>query len=203
MELNLPIVKDIETAAGVRTGFFEELAKEDDWSFVIKLHAFIESVATHMIVHHFDEPEVRAFFARLEISNPQTGKMALLKSLGLIGKEGRQYIRALSELRNSLVHEVQNCEYSLTSMVNSLSSKELKQFSVKFAPHEAKEIDPDKGIGFRQIQGDKLASFIARAKDNPKLHIWAGALNVLIILFDMKGFSKYRQYEKAEKVFDE
>jgi len=47
---------ELEKAVGVRAGFFYRLLEEDDWSFVIKLHALFEAVCSHLLLFHFREP---------------------------------------------------------------------------------------------------------------------------------------------------
>ncbi|HSG21963.1 MAG TPA: hypothetical protein VLA64_03300, partial [Azonexus sp.] len=111
---------ELEAKIGVRPGFFAALREEDDWSFVIKLHALFEAACTHLLLFHFKEPELSEVFSRLELSNKTTGKIAFLSKLGLIGKENRRLLSTLSELRNSLVHDVRNAEFSLIDMVTKL-----------------------------------------------------------------------------------
>ena len=87
-----------EKKIGVQAGFFEKLKDEDDWSFIIKLHALFETACTHLLIFHFNEPNLVNILSRLEISNKTTGKLALLKELGLLGKNYRVFIYSLSEL---------------------------------------------------------------------------------------------------------
>src|SRR3546814_8687791 len=74
---------------GVRENFFKDLLGEDDWSFVIKLHALFEAAFTHLLLFHFKEPELTDIFARLELSNKATGKIAFLGKLELLGKDNQ------------------------------------------------------------------------------------------------------------------
>jgi hypothetical protein len=60
---------ELERAVGVREGFFHRLVDEDDWSFVIKLHALFEAACAHLLLFHFREPELADIVARLELSN--------------------------------------------------------------------------------------------------------------------------------------
>jgi hypothetical protein len=121
MQLARPIFRgfaELETSIGVSEGFFEGLQSEDDWSFVVKLHAIFEATATDLLAYHFKEEALWDLFARLELSNKTTGKLGFLKALDLMGSENRRYISSLSELRNALVHDVRNCSFNLKEMVN-------------------------------------------------------------------------------------
>ena len=131
-----PQLDELESIIGVEQGFFDRLLHEDDWSFVIKLHAVFEAVVTHLLTYHFQEESLADLFARLELSNKTTGKIAFMKAIGWMGKDNRRYISSLSEPRNALVHDVRNCSFDLKEMVSNYSEKELKVFTVTFSPFE-------------------------------------------------------------------
>jgi hypothetical protein len=204
-------ILELETKIGVRENFFKDLLAEDDWSFVIKLHALFEAACTHLLLFHFKEPELTNIFARLELSNKATGKIAFLDKLELLGKEHRRLVAALSEMRNSLVHDVRNAEFSVEGMVARFDSTALKQFALVFSPYETHirtfplSADPEAQLGYNE-KLQKAASvdeMMKRAKRSPKYHIWIGAYNVLISIVDMYGYSDYKQWVKAKTVFEE
>lgn len=205
VKLNIPIFRGIaefETSIGVGQGFFEKLQLEDDWSFIIKLHAVFEAIVTHALTYYFQEESLRDLFARLELSNKTTGKIAFLEALGWLGKGNKRYISSLSELRNSLVHDVRNCSFDLKEMVSKYSEKELKAFTVTFSPSETgKRLNLEKPPRFENVSPEEMKQLMARAKENPKLHIWVGGHNVLVSLLDMYGYSDFRHWEKANIVF--
>lgn len=200
----------LEAKIGVRENFFRDLLGEDDWSFVIKLHALFEAACTHLLLFHFKEPELTEIFARLELSNKTTGKIAFLGKLELLGKENRRLVVALSEMRNSLVHDVRNAEFSLEKMVVDLDSAALKQFATAFSPYETHirqfplSADPKGKIGYDEARQRtaSLDQMMKRAKKSPKYHIWLGAYNVLVSIVDMYGYSDYKQWVKAKAVFE-
>jgi hypothetical protein len=197
-----PRLDELESNIGVEQGFFDQLLHEDDWSFVIKLHAVFEAVVTHLLTYHFQEESLADLFARLELSNKTTGKIAFMKAIGWMGKDNRRYISSLSELRNALVHDVRNCSFDLKEMVSKYSEKELKAFTVTFSPSETrKKLNPEKPSRFMEISPEELKRLMARAKENPKLHIWIGAYNNLVSLLDAYSYSDFRQWEKAKVVF--
>lgn len=162
------------------------MLREDDWSFVIKLHALFEAACTHLLLFHFKEPELTEIFARLELSNKTTGKVAFLAKLELLNKENRRLVSTLSELRNSLVHDVRNAEFSLATTVAGLAPSELKQFAIAFSPYESHirkfPYDPKMNLGYDQDlqKAASVEAIIERAKADPKYHIWIGAYAVLI-----------------------
>lgn len=195
---------ELETSIGVGQGFFAGLQREDDWSFVIKLHAVFEATATHLLTHHFREEALRDLFARLELSNKTTGKLAFLKALELLGSENRRYVSSLSELRNALVHDVRNCSFNLKEMVDGYDDKELKAFAISFNPYETrKRFDLENPPRFEVVSAEKLKELMNRAREDPKLYIWVGGHNVLVSLLDMYSYSDYRSWEKARVVFND
>lgn len=201
---NFSDLAELETNIGVEQGFFERLLDEDDLSFIIKLHAVFEAVVTDLLTYHFQEESLRDLFARLELSNKTTGKIAFMKAISWMGKDKRRYISSLSELRNSLVHDVRNCSFNLKEMVSKYSEKELKAFTVTFSPFETgKRLDDEKPPRYVDISSEKLKQLMERAKGDPKFHIWAGAYSLLISLLDGYSFSDFRQWEKAKIVFSE
>ncbi len=204
-------VLELEAKIGVRENFFKDLLGEDDWSFMIKLHALFEAACTHLLLFHFKEPELRDIFARLELSNKTSGKIAILGKLELLGKNNRRLVAALSELRNSLVHDVRNAEFLLEKMVAEFDSAALKQFALAFSPYETHirtfplTADPMGKIGYGE-EFQKAASvneMMKRAKASPKYHIWLGAYNVIVSIVDMYDYSNYKQWVKAKAIFEE
>ncbi len=181
--------------------FFKRLLQEDDWSFIIKLHALIEAACTDILLHHFDEPSLRNIITRLELSNKTFGKLAFIKELELLGETSRRYISALSEWRNSFVHNVQNCNASLDNIVAAMEKNEIKKFALDFSPLESTLKKFAKGPSDllasstrKEIETNNL---IDRAKRNPKFHIWIGGYNLLTSLVDMYDYSDYLKYDKA------
>lgn len=134
------------------------LLKEDDWSFVIKSHAYIEAVVTQSIICHINEKGLKRVVERLPLSDDQYGKLTIAKDLGLFSKEKRAFIRKLSKLRNDLAHKVENinfdfCEY--TSEFDSQARKNWKNTIVWF--------------GDEQYQNWRRISL-----ENPKVAVWMG-----------------------------
>lgn len=202
-------VLELESKIGVAKNFFRNLTSADDWSFVIKLHALFEAACSHLLLFHFKEPDLYEIFSRLELSNKTTGKIAFLEKIGLLGKENRRFISTLSELRNSLVHDVRNAEFSLSALLCTLNASEVKNLAVSFSPFETTirqfPYEPEMKLGFdERLRGQaEIDAVIERFKTDPKYHIWIGAYSVLISIVDMYGYSDYKQWVKAREHFGE
>ena len=155
----------LQEKIGLRSGFFSALYDEDDWSFVIKLHALLEAACTHLLMFHFREPELNDVISRLELSGRTVGKTVFLGKLGLLGKEYRRFVAALSELRNDLVHDIRNSEFSLREFVQSLDPIAIRNFAVSrgLAPVLALQI----AGGRPAIPGELQRLMHRMATDNP------------------------------------
>jgi hypothetical protein len=190
-------ILELERRIGVPENFFRNLNDADDWTFIIKLHALFEAACTHLLLHHLKEPELASIISRLELSNKVTGKVAFLTKLKLISKDNRRFIATLSDLRNSLVHDVRNHEFSLPSMLTELTHDAVKNMAVAFSPYETliREHPFDEGLQLG-YQGDiskqaELSAVIERFKWDPRYHIWIGAHHVLIEIIDNYDYSDY------------
>ncbi len=128
------LVPLLEQKLGLQSGFFESLDGEDenDWSFIIKVHALIEAAVSHLLTEHLQRPELDDLFSRLDMSNKATGKAAFVKALSLLEEPERRFLSSLSELRNRLVHDVRNVNFDLASHVEDMSQKEQDTFLKNF-----------------------------------------------------------------------
>src|SRR5262245_395525 len=79
----------------------ELLLEENDWAFIVKAHALLETAVTTLLVTHLDKPELEDFIAEeLEMSQ----RIKMLSALNLCSEEQREMMRRLGRLRNKRVH---------------------------------------------------------------------------------------------------
>jgi len=201
-------IVDLQNKIGLKEDFFKNLLNEDDWSFVIKLHALIEAIVTSLLVFHFNEKKLTQIFSRLELSNKTTGKLAFLKETGLLGDDNIKYINSLSELRNKLVHNIENCNIELINFVERLDKNQLKKFATYMRPSESVvrvivEMGHDENLDKDLIRQSEIKSLIDFAKKEPKTHIWLGAYSLLVSISNTFYYSDYLQSIKAKELFDD
>lgn len=164
-------VRDIETRIGVRPGFFDDLKIEDDWSFIIKAHALIEAACAELLTEYVGSRELLDPFSRLELSNKKSGKIAFLKSLGLLDEDERRFVSALSELRNILVHNVSNTAFDLVAYIASLDKKQCRSFA--------------KSFGYAFLSEEAHPGFpddIDKVLNHPKDTLWRGLKFMLAVI---------------------
>jgi len=194
----------IQKKVGVNADFFEKLREEDDWSFIIKLHALLESVCTSLLIFHLNEPEIKKFVSRLELSNTNTGKVALLKQLHLLGEYERRFVRELSTLRNSIVHDVKNSKFELKEFYADLNCTDLKRHAISFSPFEFFIVELEKkDKDFKIKNAPTVKDMIQRMLSDPKEYIWYGAHAVLIHISEMFHYSDYLQWKKAKRLLQD
>ena len=103
----------IENSMSLPPGFFCSLCKEDDWSFIIKMHAFLEAQLSTVIADHLNKEELSSIITQIPMSDTKYGKVKIAYSLNIISKEMLTYIKSLSEMRNKLVHNIENVNFDI------------------------------------------------------------------------------------------
>jgi hypothetical protein len=119
--------------------FLLDLLKENDWTFVIKSHALIETAVTQMVIEHLGKTELTKIVELLPLSDNRTGKIAVAKQLNLLDDKQRRFVKFFSELRNSLVHRLDNLDFNFEKYVSSLDpnqKRSLKDSVPWFADEE-------------------------------------------------------------------
>lgn len=163
---------------GVANSFFDGLLKSsDDWTFVIKVHALLETALTHLLVSELERQELSEIFANIEMSNARTGKVAFAKELGLLDEVGRRFIRKFSELRNDLVHDVHNTSFSFESILGSTRSNDLQR-TARSCIDAASEFFKEK----LEFSGRRV-SRTQFTREKPRLAIWFAVYFVLAEIY--------------------
>ncbi|WP_257818401.1 hypothetical protein [Burkholderia glumae] len=104
--------------------FLLALLDGDDWSLVIKSHALIESLVTELIVSKIDQPTMKSFIERLPLSDNEIGKIRIAKDYGILSAGQRSFLKNFSELRNRLVHRVENINFKFLEYVANLDKNQ-------------------------------------------------------------------------------
>ena len=102
----------------------------DDWTFIVKLHAMIETGLNSALSNHFNEPSLMPVIAKLNTSDA-AGKVAFAKALKILLPHSATFIQALSELRNYCVHDIRHFDFDLATYLKSLSDDKRKDFIKK------------------------------------------------------------------------
>jgi hypothetical protein len=169
-------VGEVEGSVGVSRGFFLKLATEDDWSFVIKLHALVEAALTHLLTVASHNPTLDKVYALLDTSDTKKGKLAFVREMGLLGENYRRYVVSLSQVRNRFIHDVRNVGSTLEAYVASLDPNQRSAF----VRDVSLGYDRNMEVGGKQVP---LQQFV---RENPKYGFWLGGLDLLSDIYIQK-----------------
>lgn len=118
-------IRKLEAEIGVPEKFsYDVFNRGDDWSFVITLHSFLEAALTQLIIKTLKMKELEEIISRLDMID----KVAYTKSLSILSKGTRRYLRKLSEIRNFYVHNIKSISINLRQYLKSSDSNQLKGF---------------------------------------------------------------------------
>lgn len=182
----LGYVSDVESRLGIRAGFFNELIKEDDWGFVVKLHAFIDAALTDAICSTIGHLELQEVVGRLDVANRQYGKLAFAKALGILDKPRRRFISELCTLRNVLAHNVRLADFSFAEHMKSMTEKRRLEFCVALSLDEV----------FDEDYSDDEIRLISLVNEVPKFGIGCTSS---ILISDMYMCSMQGELDSAYK----
>lgn len=125
-------VESMEAELGLKKGFYWDLyKKDDDWSFIIKLHALVET-AVSLLLSIRAEDAVLHTLLNLNLHG-RVSKMRLLNDFFPAVSEIKGYIQGLSELRNQFVHDVTKTNILLKEYVQSLKGQRKQNFIKRFS----------------------------------------------------------------------
>ena len=116
---------------GLPDSFWPNLVTEDDWSFVIKLGSLFEAATTYLLVTSLGKTELQEVFSQLPIGG-RAGRIAIIRALELLNKKELHFIEAFSEIRNTVVHNIENVNLKLSDFMNELDKGTLKGYAKKF-----------------------------------------------------------------------
>lgn len=148
----------------LKHGFVKSIEEESDWGFTIKAHALVEAALNHLILIRFDEPKLHAIISKLGTSAEDLSKVAILKSLDLVSKEHRQFIRAFSRLRNAFAHDIKKIDSTLADYCDE-DAKRARELREAIAPL----------MGDPKI-GDSIMPKVDFIKQHLRLAVWVSAL---------------------------
>jgi hypothetical protein len=101
---------------------------KDDWTLIVKLHAMIETCLNGALVKELDRTGLASVIAKLDTSNPSTGKVAFARALGIMLKASAVFLQKLSELRNICVHDVRNFDFNLIDHLTQIGKEKRNDF---------------------------------------------------------------------------
>ena len=186
-------IAQLEAKLGVPTGLFLKLRDEDDWSFIIKTQALLETALSYIIQISLGREELAGFIDSLNL-NGRTGKLAMVSALNLMRPEHIRYLERLSKLRNNLAHKIEYASFTLQGHLKSMNTGELNQFILdSFAIELGDEFKITDGVRDGVMQ-------------SPRAILWYGALYCLLEIYGKEKEAeteslKAQLYERFYKAY--
>lgn len=165
----LAAVAELEKSLGLKPEFFKSLRSDDDWSFVIKLHALIESSLGRFITAVFSDFALDKYFLTVDLCGGRHSKIKLLQELNQIDADECKFIVGLSTIRNRLVHNITHIQFDLQKYVNDMSATERRKFALQTCCIFSDSSVPE------SEQRERIQDILKR----PKLYLWLCALHVV------------------------
>jgi len=128
-----PEVKQLEERFDLPTGFLENLQHEDDWSFVIKLHAVIESTLTWCIEDTLTPLGLGDLCQNIDLSGGRVNKLSVARSLSLVEDDHVRVVKMISKIRNRIAHNIRNVRFNFTDFIEKAPHSEKNEFSSSMA----------------------------------------------------------------------
>ena len=157
-------LKTLSHILKLRENFLADLLQDkDDWSFVVKSHALLEVAVCALLVVHLRKTELDGVLSeKVEMS----ARIEMTKALGLTSEADRKAMRALSTLRNRLVHNAKDTNFTFEEHFENKDSR--RNFSGTFG-HSW----PDPVPGTSSSRSDFIIA-------NPKLAIFQSVTAVAL-----------------------
>jgi hypothetical protein len=188
----IKISKSLEHDLGLPERFLQTLRKTDDWSFIIKVHALMEASVSYLLVHHFGDDRLARVFDFMELSDKRRGKIAIVSALDLLPDFSRRFLAKLSELRNSVVHNVGQVGFKLPDHVRALNKEQFESFATAVESIDYAEVD------FGPNNEQKRAWVAMAAKEL----IYRSALYVMVMIYQHKEVSELKR-DLSAKALDQ
>jgi hypothetical protein len=121
--INHELIAAFEREQSLPDGFLNEMHQEDDWSFIVKLHALIEAGVTQILINHFGDTRLDDTFASMALGG-RHGKLSLVKTLALLPDYNIAFVRRLNDIRNTVVHKISNVTFNISTYIAELKPGE-------------------------------------------------------------------------------
>ena len=152
-------IDKFEKDLNIPRGFYQELLKEDDWSFIIKLSALLETASTDVLTTVLGYHEIEESLSYLDYGNSKSGKIVLMEKLDIVYKNQATTLRKLLEIRNKVAHRLENIGFTFEEYIKKFDQNQRSEFIKNFG-HSIEDSFEIKG------QKANKKDFVL---DNPKL----------------------------------
>ena len=186
-------IKELETELNLPKKFFICLLRNDDWSFIIKIHTLIDVAITKAVIETLGKPEIEDSIERLNLNT----KLGFAKKLNLLEKDSLLFVQKLSEMRNQFAHNISDVGVEILEFLNSSKKEKRDGFLKAFRWGNTKAEEIIVKEEDRTLQNLLKILAFNFADELPKIAIWTGSLLVLRETHHKITMSKFEK-EKIE-----
>ena len=181
-----PILDGMRTLAkicGLRQDFLSDLLmlERDDWSFVIKAHALLESVVCQLLATHLKQPAMEYVLAQ---NVQMEDRIVMMKALGIADDNERRMMRLLGKIRNNLVHNAEQTDFTFSEYFKNRDNR--RNFTQAFATEWPDTIGTTRPIN--------RSDYILQ---NPRYAIWVSVMQIVSHTFNAKLKALYAAKQEA------
>jgi len=161
------------------------IVNDNDWSFVIKLVAIIDSTITKLILEKSGDTKFISLFESISISR----KLDLLFELGLCTSECKTFIKYLLKLRNKLAHNPNELDFNFKNYIEELDK------------NQKNELLQSINISKDNKHSDNYKKLIF---DDTKTAIWINILPLLLVFdFTRETLKKLKEIDEISATTSE
>jgi hypothetical protein len=106
----------VATKLHVKEDFLFNLQNEDDWGFVVKLSALLETIVTEILISNIGIEGMNNHITKLNLAGA-TGKLKLGKNLNILNQKLISFCNAFQPVRNRFIHSTKYLNTSFNSFV--------------------------------------------------------------------------------------
>lgn len=145
-----------------------------------------KAIVADLIIAKTNEAQLKSIVERLPLHDNQIGKLAITKQYGLLAKGQLRFIRCASELRNELVHRLENIDFRFEQYVASMDGNQRKAWCESLTWHS--------------LGTEASEAWAKAAVENTKVAFWFSVfMLVTIVVFDSETLKM--QNEQHESCF--
>jgi len=133
LDLFREYLQDFTTVIESHNSYLDDLSTDSDWSFVIKAQALVESIATKSILANIGDDRLRKTVEVMPLVGEEVSKLAIAKSLGLLTKEQRRFIKKLASLRNKLAHRADYADFTFNEFFGAFNDRDKSDWQESIA----------------------------------------------------------------------
>jgi hypothetical protein len=162
---------------GLTQSPLRNLETDNDWTFVIKMHAIVEAALNHLLMVRLNDSKLSEIVAKLPTNDKRKGKMAFVKTYGLLSKDCRLFVDLFSRIRNTAVHDARSFNLDLTKYVAALEDKDKPNWKRAFSCWWVPFPDPQHPAAAQHEAAGRY--HFEKALDDPRLSIFQSCTHIL------------------------